>query len=401
VASRRSDAYLDAVLTTAAFAPWYQSTWPASGSGAPDLADLPILERSMVANHTDELLTGLVPQPLRRKVTTAGSTGAPVAVWLDRAISLSEWRFMTRQWRVVGYRRGTWRVVLRGRPPPNVHDAEPRVSHVRRELRLSTFHLSDDTLDMYLAAIRKYEGSFLHAFPSSALRLAELCMANGRRIPGFKGLLLGSEAVTPSQRDTLASIYECPVFSWYGHTEKVLLGGECQYSRDYHLFPGYGIAEIVDETGSPITEPGILGRLIGTGFLNHCAPLVRYDTGDLAAFAPGQCECGFQGQRLMSIVGRTRDYLVTPSGSQVSIAALNLENDLYLGLLQIQFVQRESPEKVLVRLVVADKWTETNTAELGDALRLRLPGCEVTLTLVRSVETTPNGKAPIVIRSVD
>ena len=353
VMARESEPYLRATLERAASSPWYQATWPAST----DLADLPILERATVTAHSDELLTGQVPKKFRRRMTTAGSTGAPVAVWLDRAISLSEWRFMTTQWRTVGYRRGSWRVVLKGRPPSR-GQAVPELSHVRREVRFSTFHLSDETLDTYLSAMRKYEGAFLHAFPSSALRLAELCASNGRELPPFRALLLGSEGATPAQRNLLASTYGCPVFSWYGHTEKVLLGGECAFSRDYHLFPGYGFAEIVDESGAPVSTPGTLGRLIGTGFLNHSAPLVRYDTGDLAAFAPGTCECGWQGQRLMSVVGRSQDYLLTPSGTHVPIAALNIEaRELYVGLLQIQYVQRESRDSVLVRMVISDRWT--------------------------------------------
>ncbi len=307
---------------------------------------------------------------------------------------------MTRQWGTVGFRRGSWRVVLRGGLLAR-GGTHPEVSVVRREVRLSTFHLSDETVDSYLSVMRQHEGVFFHAYPSSALRLAEICLANGRPLPRFKALLLGSEGVTPSQRDSLASIYECPVYSWYGQTEKVLLGGECPYSRDYHLFPGYGFAEIVDELGVPVIKPGILGRLIGTGFLNHSAPLVRYDTGDLAAFAPGECECGWSGQRLISVVGRTQDYVLTPSGAHVSIAALNLHSGLYDGLLQIQYVQRETREKVLVRAVVTEQWTAAKTRALIDALGDRLPGCSVDMTRVRSVEMAPNGKAPIIIRTVD
>jgi phenylacetate-CoA ligase len=248
--------------------------------------------------------------------------------------------------------------------------------------------------------MRCCEGAFLHAYPSSALRLAEVCEANRRPLPRFKAILLGSEGVTPIQRDLLAVMYGCPVYSWYGQTEKVLLGGECSQSRDYHLFPGYGFAEILDESGVPVANAGILGRLIGTGFLNRGAPLVRYDTGDLAAFAPGECECGWHGQRLMSVVGRTQDYVFTPSGAQVTIAALNLHSEVYEGLRQIQYVQRESRDKLLVRIVVAERWSEMNTRALANALTDRLPGCSVVVSPVTEVEVAPNGKTPIVIRTV-
>lgn len=389
--------YLAKTLSEAVAAPWYRRAGMKPGS---PLASLPILDRSMVAEHTDELLTGAVPAPLRRKLSTGGSTGAPVVVWLDRSISLSEWRFMTRQWSTVGYRRGSWRIVLRGRLLKGA-SIGPEIDRLRREVRLSTFHLTSETLPDYLRAMSDYPGAFLHAYPSSASRLAEACEQSGRQLPRFQAVLLGSEGSSPAQRDALAAAYGCPVYSWYGQTEKVLLGGECAASREYHLFPGYGYAEIVDDAGDPVTEPGRLGRLIGTGFLNHCAPLVRYDTGDLAAFATGECPCGWKGQRLRSVVGRTQDYVLTPAGTQATIAALNLHDHLYEGLRQIQYVQRERRDLVLVRIVVASHWTGDATQALQSALSDRLPGCTVTVEPVESVEIAANGKAPLVIRTVE
>jgi hypothetical protein len=64
-------------------------------------------------------------------------------------------------------------------------------------------------------------------------------------------------------------------------------------------------------------------------------------------------------------------------------------------------VQRETRERLLVRVVVTEHWGDTNTRELAAALTERLPGCTVTVTPVKSVETGPNGKAPIVIRTVE
>jgi phenylacetate-CoA ligase len=389
--------YLTSVLTAAARAPWYTAQGLAAAS---PLTAFPVLERPQVLEHSDELLTGEVPTPLRRRVATGGSTGAPVFVWLDRSISLSEWRFMTRQWSTVGYRRGSWRILLRGRLLAG-GGIGPEIDRFRREVRLSTFHLSASTLAEYLGVIRQYPGAFLHAYPSSAMRLAEVCEQQSRELPAFQALLLGSEGSSTAQRDHLASIYRCPVYSWYGQTEKVLLGGECRYSRDYHLFPGYGFAEIVDEAGIPVTQPGATGRLLGTGLLNRSAPLVRYDTGDLAALARSACPCGWPGQRLTSVIGRSQDYLVTPAGTQATVAALNLHDDLYDGVRQIQYVQRHRRDHVLVRIVVSPSWSEGNTTALKDALTDRLPGCVVTVTPVESVEIAPNGKAPIVIRTVE
>src|SRR5580658_2839547 len=85
--SPTSSPYLAVALERAARAPWYRRTWPRRVSETSELPELPILERSSLVKHVDEFLTGLVPKPLRRIVTTSGSTGSPVTVWLDRSIS--------------------------------------------------------------------------------------------------------------------------------------------------------------------------------------------------------------------------------------------------------------------------------------------------------------------------
>jgi phenylacetate-CoA ligase len=329
-----------------------------------------------------------------RRVSTGGSTGPAVSFWIDRAASLSEWRYMTAQWGVVGYTTGDWRVVLRGRTLGSRAWAER--NQLRRELRLSTFRLTPDSLPRYLAAIQRVPRPFLHAYPSSAERLARLCEAAGCEPPRFRALLLGSEGLLPAQREYLAHAYQAPVFTWYGQSEKLLLGGECSQSTNYHLFPDYGFAELIDDAGAPIVEPGVVGRLVGTGFLNTGAPMVRYETGDLASWAPRPCSCGWSGQLLSALRGRwTQDTVRSGEGAEVSVAALNLHGPEYRAVRHLQYEQIDDAT-VLVRVVPSAAWTEDMGVRLTDQVRLRLPRTRIQLVLVDSVEPDANGKTPLV-----
>ncbi len=351
-----------------------------------------MLTRAQLAAHADDLLVPHVPSGLRKWVTTGGSTGKPVGFWLDRAIGLSEWRFITHQWRRVGYGTGSWRVILRGRLVPG---AKPiALAPMRRELRLSTFHLDTDHIASYGRAIARMPRPFLHAYPSSANRLFQLCEETQTPIPRFRALLLGSEQVGIEQRELLAAQFGAPVYTWYGQSEKVLLGGECSYSRSYHLFPTYGVAEILDDDARPITEPGRVGRLVGTGLLNVCAPLVRYETGDLASWSDGPCACGFAGQRLESVAGRSQDVLFTPAGAQVGIAALNLHSRVYDNVHQLQYDQT-AVDSVLVRVVPTPKWDAADQGALTQRLVERLPGVAIEVAVVERIDPEPNGKTPV------
>lgn len=65
-------------------------------------------------------------------------------------------------------------------------------------------------------------------------------------------------------------------------TEHVVTAAECEYSREYHLVPQYGVAEINDKTS----------EIIGTGFLNVAVPFIRYRTTDVAIGVKyTKCKC--------------------------------------------------------------------------------------------------------------
>ena len=154
------------------------------------------------------------------------------------------------------------------------------------------------------------------------------------------------------QRDFLEQTFGCRIYSWYGHSEKCILAGECEVSQEYHIFPQYGLAEIIDENGRPITEPGIPGRLLGTSFITFAMPFIRYLTDDWAQWAEGdRCQCGRAYKRITKVSGRwNQEVIVGKSGGLIPVAALNLHSAIYTKIQQFQFYQDE-PGKAILRIV--------------------------------------------------
>ncbi|MBC8478287.1 hypothetical protein H8D51_01960, partial [bacterium] len=93
------------------------------------------------------------------------------------------------------------------------------------------------------------------------------------------------------------------VFSPYGHADHLILAPECELSSNYHVFPDYGLTELLDENAEPIS-PGRSGELVGTTLLNTTMPLIRYRTGDWATPAETDCSCGRGGMHLTSVIGK-------------------------------------------------------------------------------------------------
>lgn len=320
---------------------------PVHVRGAADLELLPLLTREMVRTHAEELLATGVPARAREQVSTGGTSGEPFRFWIDRERSALEWAFMTWQWRRVGYRPRGRRAVLRGEALPghSIHAWRPLLD----ELVLSTFQLSPATLPRYLAAIRRYRPAFLHAYPSSAEMLARLLegVAAADR-PRFSALLLSSENLYPAQRERLARAFDCPVLAWYGHSEKCLLGGGCEQSSDYHFFPEYGVAEVVDDTGRRV-PPGATGTLVGTGFVNHVMPFLRYVTDDRATRAEGPCRCGRAYARVTAIEGRwAGERLYGTDGRAFTMTALNTHSPAFDRVLRFRIRQEHAGEATVL-----------------------------------------------------
>ena len=93
-----------------------------------------------------------------------------------------------------------------------------------------------------------------------------------------------------------------PVVSqMYGTAESGNLGFECRAASGLHV-PDGALVEVCSlDDGIPRLEGGE-GQVVVTLFSAHY-PLVRFGTGDLSAFAPGDCSCGRSTPRLVGWLG--------------------------------------------------------------------------------------------------
>ena len=152
----------------------------------------------------------------------------------------------------------------------------------------------------------------------------------------------------------LQQVFGCRVFSWYGHSERVILGGECELTETYHQFPDYGVLEIVDDHGKALEEDGARGELVGTGLLNRSLPLIRYRTEDFAVLEGSSMS--FAAARLFdrfdSVEGRWRqEYLLGRTGARISPSALNMHGPLMHNVQRYQYFQ-DTQGVMEIRLLV-------------------------------------------------
>ncbi len=163
---------------------------------------------------------------------------------------------MKTQWDRVGYRFTDRCVVLRG--GYIIGSAKNGVYWKKtlggRWLLMSSHHMTEETLPAYIDRIRRFKPRFIQGYPpSTAVILARYMREHGiEPISTVKAVLCGSENLYPWQRDLLTEVFGCRVFSWYGNSEQTVLAGECEESTHYHIFPEYGIVELIGRDGRPV-----------------------------------------------------------------------------------------------------------------------------------------------------
>jgi phenylacetate-coenzyme A ligase PaaK-like adenylate-forming protein len=107
-------------------------------------------------------------------------------------------------------------------------------------------------------------------------------------------------------------------------TEMGLGGGvECQARRGYHLREADLYVEVVDPINGKMVSEGEYGEVVFTTLTRRGMPLIRYRTGDISRFIPGDCPCGTVLRTLEKVRGRISNRVDLGDGHYLTMADLD------------------------------------------------------------------------------
>ena len=365
------------------------------------LRAFPTIDKDVVQENFDSFLSREIDRIPYYETTTGGTTGNQLRILLDNDSHYRETGFIHRLWSRVGYRSQSRKATFRGQ----VFDVEPelfwRPNPIYRELQFSTFHINQASIGKYVGKLREYQPEYLHGYPSVISSIASYLLDHPDEALNIapKAILLGSEATTDQQRKTIESGFDCRAFSWFGHSERLVLGGECEKNSTYHQLPDYGFLEILD--GDEPVSIGEVGEITGTTLWNRVMPLIRYRTDDHARQLESRCECGRFHNRFDSVQGRwNQEFLLGKSGTKVFSTALNMHGPFFNRVIRYQYVQDEIG-KVVIRIMPGPEFSDEDKRQIRTEHENRIGhDFDLVIEIIPNIELTSRGKLRRVIQNI-
>ena len=377
------------VRLAAARSPFYRAWFrdarldPRSVRTVADLAQLPLLDRSHLVTGAEQFL--VYPGRLLWQAHSSGTSGAPITGYRTPGSSVFELSVLERQWSWFGLSRSPRRVILRGAFDARQSGPPTKLLPGAHQLLVWSFGLTPETLPAVVDAIRDFRPDAIEGWPSAITVLASSLHDQGLTMP-VRAVITSSEVTTTTQAALMRTVFRGPIVDHYGQAERVAMAGSCE-AGGYHVFPDYGIVELL-----PV--PGIADswEIVGTALHNWGFPLFRYRTGDHVGPAePGPCRCGRAFPTLGRIDGRVADCFTSADGRPLPMPSI-VTTDL-VNVREAQVAQRE-PGRFEVRVVpIAGSDLHALTAQIrANVDRYFGPGQVVSVRVVDAVPRTAEGK---------
>lgn len=362
-----------------------------------DIERFPFIDKEIVKSNEDQFISDKFKKSELIQKKTSGSTGMPLAIYMNKDTTLKEWAFVVHIWERIGFTSKSSRILMR-----EIEDKNKGICYfdgLKNELRIDISNMTPENMEIYCKAIERYKPDYIHGYPSATLQLCKFIEKRGIKHQ-FKGVLPSSEGMSKEEVNYIKRVLNCPCLSFYGHTERLVMAGQCECSECYHVEPLYGYCELIDKNGEVIREEGKTGEIVATGFCNTGMPLIRYKTGDLAEWSLKKCSCGRNYKLLKKLEGRTTEYLVDRNNNKISLTAFRYSfYEQHVN--SFQFYQDELG-KVLVRIIPEEDFTELDKNNILQTLDEDCNSqIEFSIEKVKSISKKKSGKRELIVQKLD
>jgi phenylacetate-CoA ligase len=364
-----------------------------------DIKVLPYLTKEIVQDEGENFLAENIPREELEETYTSGSTGIPLVLYRTKEAMLRARAQIYHVLKRVDYDPKKKVVLFRGSIQiGNKEDYD--ILRYGNKLLLNVRNVSNRWMKKYYEAVRNFRPEFFSGHRTDLLNFALFIKEEGLPpLTGLRAALAYGETIFPWQRSIIGESFGTRVFSTYGMFESIIFGGECEYSHQYHIFPQYGITELIH-------RDDMAHEIVATGLSNYAMPFIRYRTMDVGVEGARRCKsCGRNHLLIERIDGRMKEYLVNRDGKMLYASLSDaFDVNIFQNVKAHQFYQDE-PGFVQMKIQKGKSYNESDTELIEGEIRrnLNIPdsGIDLTLVFVDAVEKTASGKVLMTDQRLD
>lgn len=295
--------------------PYYRRILPESKvirNGKVDLQNfdgIPLLTKDIIRAEGDALCSDDFKKRKPYRNSSGGSTGEPVTLIQDRRYD--DFRIATKIFFKKKFGRqdvGCRELRLWGSERDILEGQESIAVRLRNWLYnrkdLNTFRMSESDLRSFIATWNSFRPTWVESYVQSIHALARFAEAEQLDVAEPQGILTSAGTLYPDVRETIETVFSCPVFNRYGSREV----GDIACGKDFLQIAFWQNHVEILENLSPVPE-GEPGDVVVTTLNNFSMPLIRFHIGDVA----------IQGREflLQSVRGREVSLFKTEDGTLV------------------------------------------------------------------------------------
>ena len=357
-----------------------------------DLTKIPITSRSVLQRQSmEEMVASGVDLRTCKKITTAGSSGAPLTVFLTQRDS----SYYDMVWARASLENGRR---LRDRAAHFKFHSPPKLWHQALGIwRKEILSLLDAPATL-IARLRLISPDILAGNPFELLTIARYIIENNVKGISPRWVLARGSLLDAHAREIIESAFHARVIDFYGATEVGCIAWECYERRGYHLKIDSVILEVITEGRK--ARPEEAGRIVCTALHSFAMPFIRYDLGDIGTISDEACPCGRGLPLLKSIDGRADDFFVSSDGTLCSPSVIVNQIKLILGIAQFKIIQES--EKDFTALLAPNEHYAPETSELLAGTLRRIMGDDIHIKVetLEAIPADPMGKIRSLVSKV-
>jgi phenylacetate-CoA ligase len=366
-----------------------------------DLRKLPILRRHEVKKKVEDMISVVVNKKSLIKISTSGSTGSPLFLYISRAEDIFRKVRHLRANISCGQRpRDRW-VTVTG---SHLNDDAGRI---QRFLRIYMLYRVPVFLDIaeQVAIINGLKPEILEGYSSSLLLLAKEVDRLGLETIRPRVMFSGAELIDESSRSYIEQVFKAPLYDHYATIELGRMAWQCPEKTGYHIDADAMIMQFVDENGEEVA-PGEKGEVVCTSLFNYAMPLIRYAVGDVGVPSDEECSCGRSFPLMKILEGRRDSFLCLPDGRMVSPRSFTIAVRMFEFYDMIDLFRVVQKDRTRIEILIKLKSQKAMNMEsfavkfeehIKNVLRTEPLGVNVVVKFVDNIPLDKSGKLMAVI----